>query len=242
MRIQKFEKRRFGKGDLVSISRNRKFKIKTYFLTDPFLFFTQKHTVADAIMRPYASRGCLIAVEGSPNIASDKIALIESYLDIRSLPYITFFFQEEDALGQLVYDIDNSMFTRFTPESQFLIQCADFYQHAQKIEEYLRKGFVVIITKYLRHAISTAQVRYVSETLFEAVKDLPFPDHTFVCDFTPAKEYEKVPFYYSRTLTFIESYQRFITLERTTDCTIVPENESNDEFLVKVSHVLKEFY
>jgi thymidylate kinase len=181
-------------------------------------------------------------VEGSPNSAATKLLLIESYLDLRKLPYVSYQFQEEDPLGQMVYDIENSMFTSFTAETQFLLQCADFYQHAQKIEQELRKGTIVLISKYIKNAISTAQVRYVNHSLFEATRDLPIPDHTFICDFSPTIEYEKAPYHYSRSLSYIESFRNYLVSDPGDDATIIPESESNDEVLLKISQLLKEFY
>ena len=193
-------------------------------------------------MKPYSSRGCLIAIEGSPNSTAAKLSLIESYLDIRNLPFTSYQFQEEDPLGQMVYDIENSSFTQFSPESQFLLQCADFYQHAQKIEEELRKGVIVILSKYIKNAISTAQVRYVNDALYECVKDLPIPDHTFIIDFCPLEEYEKAPYHYSRTMSFIERFRTCMITDPSDDSTIITKDESNENFLMKLSQLLREFY
>lgn len=193
-------------------------------------------------MKAYQSRGCLIAVEGSPNSAASKLLLIESYLELRDLPYVSYQFQEEDPLGQMVYDIENSMFTTFTPETQFLLQCADFYQHAQKIEQELRKGTIVLISKYIKNAIASAQVRYVNHCLFEAIKDLPVPDHTFICDFSPTVEYELAPYHYSRTLQYIESLRQYLISDPADDATVLAETETNEEILLKFSQLLKEFF
>jgi thymidylate kinase len=193
-------------------------------------------------MKAYSSRGCLIAFEGSPNSAAAKLLLVESYLDLRNLPYVSYQFQDEDPLGQMVYDIENCMFTCFSPETQFLLQCADFYQHAQKIEEELRKGTVVLISKYIKNATCSAQVKYVNPCLFEAVKDLPIPDHTFLCDFSPLVEYELAPYHHCRSLSFIEGFRNFLISDPPDDATVIPHTETNEEFLLKLSQLLREFY
>jgi thymidylate kinase len=193
-------------------------------------------------MKAFSSRGCLIAVEGSPNSAESKLRLLESYLGTRNIQYVSYQFQEEDPLGQMVYDIENSMFTHFSPETQFLLQCADFYQHAQKIEEELRRGSVILISKYILNAVSAARVRHVSNHLMEAVKDLPMPDHTFICDFSPHLEYDLAPYHYSRPLSFIQSFRNVLLSDPSDDATIIPLSETNEEFLVKFAQLLREFF
>ena len=110
------------------------------------------------------TRGVFISIEGSPSSVDTKFAILEAYLTSIGLSYHTFFPNDDSTLGSILFDIEHSMFTEYTPEAIFLLQCAFFNQHAHRIEELLYRWKIVIafchnnnllfVYKYIYHKFS----------------------------------------------------------------------------------------
>lgn len=186
------------------------------------------------------TRGVFISIEGSPSSVDTKFAILEAYLTSIGISYHTFFPNDDSTLGSILFDIEHSMFTEYTPESIFLLQCAFFNQHAQRIEELLYRGKIVIACRYIHTTTQTAASKFVSDQIIQAASDIPYPDHTFIIDFDPEEEALQTPYHYSRTLESIRSFHTCLLQNIPEDSTLIPRDEKSSDFLFKIRKIISE--